>query len=268
MSTQTTKTRFTNRHGLDIAVLVEIPENPKGLSFVMHGLKGFKEQDHITGMAATILDAGLISVRFDCTHAYGESGGSIEQASFTTYIEDLEDVINWSSGQEWYSEPFIIAGHSMAGIAILEYCKENAERVLGVAPIAACISGIASYEAAMEYFPEETMQWKENGYKLEASKSKPGRIAKIPWSHMENRLLYNAFDYAHNLTMPIFLFTGSKDLSCPPKHQQILFDTWGGTDKELHIAEGLAHTYRTEEEINVMKDHFAKWLSRMMHNNL
>ena len=57
-----------NRHDRKICVLVEKPEKPIGLAFVMHGLGGFKEQPHVRAFIQSFLDNNYTVVSFDTTN--------------------------------------------------------------------------------------------------------------------------------------------------------------------------------------------------------
>ena len=85
---------FENRHGLKISVLVE--GSGDELVFVMPGYGGFKSQPHIRTIVKAFVDNGFVAVSFDPTHSVGESDGEYEKATTTSYLEDLEDVINWA----------------------------------------------------------------------------------------------------------------------------------------------------------------------------
>src|SRR3989344_9092482 len=111
-----TKLFIKNRDNKKIAVIIDRPENPKGLVFIMHGLGGFKEQKHILAFREAFRENDFTIVRFDVRNSIGESEGSCEYADITSYYQDLEDVIIWSENQVWYREPFYLAGHSLGGI--------------------------------------------------------------------------------------------------------------------------------------------------------
>ena len=51
-----------NRKGQKISVLLELNEKQKGLAFVMHGLSGFKEQDHIKTFADAFKEKGFTNL--------------------------------------------------------------------------------------------------------------------------------------------------------------------------------------------------------------
>ncbi len=104
-----------NRKKQSISVAVERANNAKGLVFVMHGLGGSKKQPHIITFADAFGGSGYDVVRFDTTNTFGESDGKYEDATVTNYYEDLEDVIQWAQGQDWYREPFTLVGHSLGG---------------------------------------------------------------------------------------------------------------------------------------------------------
>src|SRR3990167_5079152 len=120
-----------NRKEQKISVWVEGEEKSTPLAFVMHGLGGWKDQPHIKAFAQAFLDSGFTVVRFDTTNTLGESDGSYEDATVTNYYNDLNDIINWASAQEWYTEPFYLVGHSLGGICVALYAESFPENVKG-----------------------------------------------------------------------------------------------------------------------------------------
>lgn len=253
-----------NRRGLPLSVLVETPENPKGLAFVMHGLGGFKEQVHIQAIADVFLGEGYTTVRFDATHANGESGGRYEDATMEGYYQDLDFVVSWAATQPWYQKPFFLAGHSLGGYSVLQYAENYApELVKGVFSFAPVVSGKYSHEAANQFFPEETKNWKETGWKTRISESKPGVVMRLPWSHMEERLKHDLLRDASKLTMPILIVVGDEDKSCTPESQQVLYDAIPGK-KQLVIVPGAPHTFREPEHLAQLKEAVSSWLKEQV----
>jgi pimeloyl-ACP methyl ester carboxylesterase len=244
-----------NRENKKIAVILEKSDNQKGLAFVMHGLGGFKEQLHVICFAKSFLESGFTVVRFDTTHTYGESEGKYEDATVTNYYEDLEDVIKWASSQDWYQEPFWLAGHSLGGISVALYALRFPDKVKGVAPVSTVVSGKLSAEGK----ESKIAAWKKSGWKEHESSTKPGLIKRLKWSHMEDRLKYDLVPDAGKLTMPVLMIVGEDDTSTPPKHQKILFDAIQG-EKEMHVIKGAPHTFVDKEHLVEIRKIFLDWI--------
>lgn len=252
-----------NRKGQNICVLLEKTENQKGLAFVMHGLSGFKEAPHIVTFAAAFLEKGYTVVRFDTTNTFGESDGNYEDATITNYYEDLEDVIEASTLEEWYQEPFCLAGHSLGGISTALYAERHPERVKGLAPISSVLSGNLHLEAQEKYNAQELREWEESGWRVSKSASRVGLVKRLRWHSFKNDLMqYDLLSDAHKLTMPVLMIVGDHDDGTPSEHQQILFDALPGS-KELHIIKGAPHTFKQQEHLDEIKEIFLKWIDTL-----
>ncbi|OGY42306.1 MAG: hypothetical protein A2Y82_04925 [Candidatus Buchananbacteria bacterium RBG_13_36_9] len=248
-----------NRHNFKIVTLLEKAVQPKGLAIVLHGLGGFKEQDHIETFARVFKEAGYTVLRYDSTHTFGESEGKYEDATATNYYEDLEDVISWAKKQDWYIEPFVLVGHSMGGICSILYTQRHPNEVKALAPISTVVSGKLSIEAhGADYIRE----WKEKGYREDLSMSKPGVIKRLKYTEFEDRLKYDILPEADKLNLPILLIVGEKDGSTPPEHQKLLYKALPGP-KELHIIKGAYHTFREKEHLAEIKLIFKNWINKL-----
>jgi len=255
------KVFIKNRHNLSIVVVINKHYNSKGLAFVMHGLGGFKEQPHIQLIANTFQEAGLTTILFDTTNSIGESDGKYEDATMENYYEDLEDVISWSKSQPWYQEPFILAGHSLGGYSVIRFAEKYPEKVKGVFAWAPVVSGELSYKATKQ--SNELIEWQKSGWKIRTSNSKPGLELRLPWSHMTERLSHNLLPGADKLTMPIAILVGDQDTSCPPTHQQILFDTIPPKEKQLHIVKDARHNFNDKKHLEKLKTILRKWIQKL-----
>jgi pimeloyl-ACP methyl ester carboxylesterase len=245
-------------------VLVEIPENPKGLVFIVHGFMSAAKRASPTAMAETFLTHNSIAVRFDTTHSFGESDGSPELATITSFIHDLEDVVAWAKNQPWFQTPYLLSGNSLGGITVLEHAHTYKNDVKGVAALAPVISGMFSEEAALRRVPSKLPQWRETGFETRQIAGPPATTVIIPWSHMEDRYNYDVLAYAPEMRTPLFLYVGSIDESCPADQQQVLFDAWGTDKKELHISENMSHGLHTPEEVSAYKTKLDAWLARIL----
>ena len=248
-----------NRKGQNVVVIIEELENQKGLAFVMHGLGGFKEQDHIQIMAEAFQERGYTVIRFDTTNSIGESDGRFEDVTVTNYYEDLEDVISWAKSHNWYQEPFCLAGHRIGGMCISLYTEKYPEKVKALAPISTVISGKLKFETLPK---EEFEKWKKTGWRVTESKSKPGVIKRLPWSHMEDRLKYDILDKVDRLTMPVLLIIGENDESVSPEHQKILYEKLPSR-KEFHLIKDAPHTFREGAHLKEIKEIFLKWIDSL-----
>lgn len=246
------KFEIKNRYNLKIVGEILEPENSKGLAFVLHGLGGYKEQAHIKLIADTFYSKNFTVINFDATNSVGESEGKYEDATLGKHYEDLVDVIAWSKTQDFYQVPFILSGHSMGGYAVLGYAEDYPEEVKGVFSFAPVISGEFSLEAEKRY-RDRWIDWQKTGWVKIESISNPHLDLKLPWSHIEERFNHDLFKHYNNLKIPIALILGDKDEYCPADQQKIFFDKLN-CEKDLYIVENAPHTFRTEEDLNELKN--------------
>jgi pimeloyl-ACP methyl ester carboxylesterase len=254
-----TKDFIKNRKGQKLAVVTEQPNGgPKGLVFLMHGLGGFKEQEFIRTAIGAFLENRYTAVSFDTTNTFGESEGNYEDATLTNYYEDLVDVINWAKTQQWYIEPFVLAGHSFGGFCTAYYSENYPNQVKAVAPISATVSGKLSI---YNQDPKELEEWRSSGWLIAESQSKPGVIKKLRWNpHEQDRLKYDLLPKASNLSMPVLIIVGSDDTAL--KANKLLFDKIPGK-KEFYIIEKAPHTFRKLEHLDEIKEIFDRWIKNL-----
>lgn len=247
-----------NRKWENICVLFEEVENNNAIAFVMHGLWGFKEQDHIRTFIKAFLDNNISVISFDTTNTFWESEWNYENATTTNYYEDLEDVISWAKTQKFYKEPFYLAWHSLGWISTCMYAQKNPNEVKALAPISSVVSG----QMTIDIIPEEDLEkWKKDWFKIKESESKPWVIKKLKFSHFADRAKYNILPEANKLTMPVLLIVWEDDDTTPSSHQELLFNKlpW---KKELHIIKWVWHTPRREKELKEIYDLFDKWIKK------
>jgi len=259
--------KFTlqNRKNQNITGELKTPQGDiQGVCIVQHGYGGFKEQPYMQQLAQAFFVNEFITFNFDVTNSFGESDGDYEKATLQLHYEDLEDVITWVKEQIWYTGKLALTGHSMGGYTVARYGEEYPDHVDYIASIAPVVSGKLSWEAFNKAYPGKIDEWKESGWLVKESKSKPGNFKRSPWSHMEERLSHDLLPKAENLIMPILFYVGGSDLSCPAEQTQILFDKIPGGKKEMIVNPGVGHVYRTEEEIEHLYQSVNKWIE----NNL
>jgi len=264
MSTE--KINIQNRHGLKLVIQVDTPENPKNLVFIEPGQSGTIDQKHIKAFAEAFLENNYTVVRFDPTDSVGESGGALIDVTYTNYLEDLEDVINWARTRDWFKQPFALCGHSMGAQMVAWYAEHHPDEVLLVAPMAP----VVNYDLYMTTLdPKEKRQWQEKGYQESRSKSRPELVKKVGWGVNESLKKYDIVPQAERLTMPVINIVGEKDRPCPIKHQQIFMDATAGSNKKLVTIAGAQHSYRNAEsdeydgELHEVRQALSVWLKEI-----
>lgn len=261
----TEKIFIKNRNNLNVRVCIDTPalealdknHSQKGLAFIMPGLGSHHNKSRFRKFAQILTTHGFVVASFDPTNSFGESDGDYADATFTNYYEDLEDVIEWARGNQYYKEPFILIGHSLGGMGVTLYTETYPTRVLAVAPLAATISGKLSIEARTR---EEIEKWQTLGYQ---EITRPGgTVARLKWSHMEDRMKYNNLIDAGKIKVPVLMVVGENDTLTPPKHQHLLFEALGtaGENKELHIIAGADHEMNTENAESQLVGFFEDWV--------
>ncbi|TSC81748.1 MAG: Uncharacterized protein G01um101420_853 [Parcubacteria group bacterium Gr01-1014_20] len=253
------KVFIKNRNGVKLAIVVEQTPNQKGLAFVMYGQGGFKEDLNVRTFTEAFLGKEYTVITFDTTNTIGESGGKMEDATITSYYQDLEDVIEWSKSQEWYQEPFVLAGHSLGGICIALFAQKYPEKVRALAPISTVVSGKLTWETMPK---EELEEFRRKGYIVTPSISKPGVMKKLSWASMEDRLKYDLIPEAGKLIMPVLMIVGEKDTSTPLRHEELLYGKLPGK-KEIHVIKGAPHTFRDPEHLKEIKQVFLNWIDKI-----
>jgi len=246
-----------NRKDQKIVVILNIVENQKGIAFVMHGLGGKKDQEHIKTFADAFLESGYSIIKFDTTNTFGESDGNYKDATTTNYYEDLEDVINWAKTQEWYQEPFCLVGHSLGGISTALYAQKHPKKVKALAPISTVVSGKLSLESTPK---EKQKEWNKTGWRTTESTTTPRLIKRLKWHQFrDDELKYDLLEKVDKLTMPVLLIVGDQDESTPPEHQEILFKNLPNP-KEIHIIKKAPHTFKDPNHLEEIKTIFKNWI--------
>jgi pimeloyl-ACP methyl ester carboxylesterase len=242
------KFEIKNRHGLKLVILVDTPKKPKNLVFIAHGQGGFMSQKHIQAFTEAFLENNFRVVRFDATHSIGESEGDIKDVTYTGYIEDLEDVINWTKMQIWFQQPFALCGHSMGGTSTAWYAEHHANEILCLAPISAVINFEIYNDYKKVHDPGFMEEWERKGYFESPSRSKPGFIKKVGWSVADDLKKYDLLKDANKLTMPVLLMAGDQDTDTPYYQQETLYKKIPSKNKKLVKVKNAQHSFRSEQD--------------------
>lgn len=252
----------TNRNNLRLVVQVDANDSSNKLAFVQHGFKGHRHQPHIVAVVEALLECGYRVVSFDTSNSIGESEGRVEDATYDNYIADLEDVIQWAAQQEWYQEPFLLAGHSMGAQSVAWYAAHHPEKVEKLLPLAPPVN----YDLYIATMGDAGKKWQAAGYKEVMHSS--GLMLRASWNTPQSIERYNLLPVAPNITMPVLNIVGSHDEPCPISSQKQFMARLGSSDQQLSIIDGAQHSYRNAatdqvgSEISQMRTIIARWLGR------
>jgi len=253
------KLKLSNRNRESISIILDIQKNQEGLVFIMHGLGGFKEQEQVQAFAAPFKEKKFTTIVFDARNTFGESQGNYEEANATNYFQDLEDVISWAKKQEWYQEPFYLAGHSLGGLCILLYTEKFPEKIKAIVPISTVVSG----KLLIAAYPQESLEeWERTGWRISPSNSRQGVIKKLKWPQFKEDILkYDVTKKISLLNLPVLLIVGEKDTT-HKEDQERLYKLLPG-EKELHIIKDAEHTFHKEQEFKQIKKILNDWIPRV-----
>lgn len=110
---------ITSRNGYTLMGVCTIPEGVEKAPVVVnvHGFGGNKcgyKNLHVQ-MARELEKSGIACVRFDM-YGNGESDGEFSDMTFTSLINDTEDICNWVKTQDWADlDQLVLSGQSMGG---------------------------------------------------------------------------------------------------------------------------------------------------------
>ncbi|MFA6306852.1 MAG: alpha/beta hydrolase [Patescibacteria group bacterium] len=254
------KITIKNRKNQNVVVLLEKAEKRKGLAFVMHGNASNKDLRQIKTFAQVFKENGYTAIRFDTTNSSGESDGKIEDATFTNYYEDLEDVISWASKENFYQEPFILCGHSLGSMCVAYFAEKYPGRVKALAPISTVVSGKLSEETTE--FKMIAKDWEKKGVREWASLSMPGITKRLKWQHVLDRRKYDLLSEAYKLTMPVLLIVGDKDETTPLNQQKLLYEKLPGR-RELNIIKDACHAFKDKKYLEEIYQIMDKWIKNL-----
>lgn len=146
---------ITGRNGYKLMGVVTIPDGKEKAPVLIniHGFGGNKcgyKNLHVQ-MARALEKEGIACVRFDM-YGNGESDGEFADMTFTSLLNDTEDIYNWVLKQEWTdANHVILSGQSMGGyVAACAAPKLNPTKLVLQCPGAGMWAGALERALGME----------------------------------------------------------------------------------------------------------------------
>lgn len=225
----------------------------KKLAIIQHGLASNMEHPAVQVAKKAFLDRGYVVITFDSRYSLGKSSGEVINVRLSTFENDLQTVLNWVRKQEFYHEPFSLAGHSLGGASVIRYAADNSSLIDSVIAITPVVSGKKWEESCMANMPDFCKKWKEKGiYDYQAE--------IIPYAVVEDAKTYDAFQEAANIKAKVLLIATEDDNIIAPQDIKTFYRHLGIPKTLGEVSEG-GHNFTTEQSRRELYDVIEKFLS-------
>jgi uncharacterized protein len=233
-----------NSKGLKLALVINGPDKSRKYPavIILHGFTGYKEEEHLDGLAKTLAKNEFVAVRFDCSGS-GDSDGSFEKDySMSNYLTDIGSVYEYLRKLEFVDEHRMgIAGHSMGGLLSIVFASQNPKIKICVAISSPTILDRANWVAGI------MERWRETGW-FEKVLSRDGSTIRVPYSFHLDAIKYNALDFVGNVKCPFLTVLGTIDDVVYPGDSREIFEL-ANEPKELAEIEGAGHDYKKNSKL-------------------
>jgi putative redox protein len=242
---------FRNAAGDGIAALLSTPEKPNGKGVVLlHCFTGTKHHRIMRGLAESLAGSGFSVLRFDFS-GNGESGGKIEDATYTRMMGEVREAVSLLRRRGM--KKIGVAGHSMGAMLSLISAHED-RRIAAVG----FVSGSSQAARVREVFPKEAVEKAEKEGVAHAFVY--GREIRLKREFLLDVERYNVGHYAATLGRPILILHGTHDEIIPPFHARQLY-AWASEPKTLEMLEGADHLFRNDGHFGKLKRIVCDWFS-------
>lgn len=245
-----------NRKGLKMALRISsIPENKK-LVFLIHGVSSRKEYPHMLVMEEMFLKNGYNVVNMDATNSLNTSDSDEKGITFTGHYEDLVDVIDWAKTQDFYVEPFALAGQSLGAEAVVFYATQYPTKTNFVISCA-----LPWLDGKLEIKQNKrTPSIMEKGFYDQVSKS-TGKVLRIYKNYLDDFKNYNLIPLVKNISADTHIICGLQDSQYHIENNEKLYDLLT-CKKSLQLLPDVPHDLANTPET---KEVFTKALEKIFN---
>ena len=229
--------------------------NQPKLAIICHGITGYKEQEVILQTVETLSNLGYVVVTFDCRNSRGESFNNDQCATLTSMEEDLQAIINWAVQQDFYTQPFLLAGHSLGGSVVLNYAEEYPQIVSHLVLISTIFDGNELIQNTAKYSPDFLQQLQNGG----VVRSRNNIDCFLDDTYLKDLLQYNLYNNLEKISFPTLLITGDKDTTSLPENNQRFYASLR-CRKELYVLSNCSHVYDTVQNKKDLDDKIREFL--------
>lgn len=266
--------RLKSFDGLSLRAGSSVPENPRGIVFLCHGLgEHLGRYDHVV---AAINDAGFGCYALDL-RGHGESDGNRGHIdAWSDYVGDLATLFEQARREGFAERPWLQLGHSMGGLVSVHAMAAHGGDFAGLAlsgPLLGIHGLIPEWRAALGRFASALVPWASISNELDpedisrdsavvaAYRADPlvhDRVSARFFTEM-TAALERAHEIAPSLGLPLLLMHGSADQMTDPEGSRRFADAYGG-DVELEILDGFYHEVFNELDPSVALGLLMRWL--------
>lgn len=232
------KVFFRSSDGLRLAGILHFPEKIRNTGVIIcHGYTGSKDTNFIPELGEILEENGFLTLRFDFS-GNGESEGRFEERTWSHYVKDLKNAIQFLEENEDI-ENICVIGFSMgAAISIIEYNRyHNFDYLILLAPL---------LSPTEHGFTLKQFERLENDGYIEFTDSH-GRKRRLSRAYFEDMEEHDIMKYAQALDIPVLIIIGDQDNVVGTKNCLIL-DKRLKPPHKLAILSGENHVFHNKGE--------------------
>ncbi len=122
--------------GIRLNAVLDMPVKETGkcpLVIVIHGFTGNLDEPHIAGVAKTLNETGLATLRVDM-YGHGKSDGEFAKHTLYKWLTNALTVIDYAEKLDFVSDLYL-CGHSQGGLLIMLAAAMKADHIRGIIPM-------------------------------------------------------------------------------------------------------------------------------------
>lgn len=213
MPTAKKKIIFTNVQGVELAGLLELPEQPVAFALFAHCFTCGKDISSASRIARTLANQGIAVFRFDFT-GLGGSDGDFANTNFSANIEDLKSAADYL--RQHYQAPDFLIGHSLGGTAVLAV----ADKIPEVKALIT-IGSPAEPSHVLKQFANDVDEIEEKGIKQVDLAGRPFSIKK---QFIDDIKSHNLAERITKLRKPLLVFHSPIDKTVSIEQARIIYN--------------------------------------------
>lgn len=215
-----------------------------GTCVFIHGLGGYKEQEHIVATATALALAGISTLCIDATDDIAHGPDAVVGATPTKRLYNIEDAVAYTLEQSWGEGVLIVGGHSLGGIAAGTLAGSGKYPVKGAVLMAPVVSGDIQWANRDVALLEE---WQKMGTIPRQFATRPNETFQLGYALVDDARHYSLLRDADTLrTMPVLMVVGTDDTSTPAAHVKLLAHAIGEQGTYVEIP-NTKHNFRGQE---------------------